>query len=55
MNRIGHKIRIFCFMPFRVREGMDVGVRSCRTGGLATLGVLQNRRRKVVTQPLHGT
>jgi Fe-S cluster biosynthesis and repair protein YggX len=23
-----HKIRIFCFMPFRVREGMDVGVRS---------------------------
>jgi hypothetical protein len=22
----GHKIRIFCFMPFRVREGMDVGV-----------------------------
>jgi hypothetical protein len=24
----GHKIRIICFMPFRVREGMDVGVRS---------------------------
>jgi hypothetical protein len=24
----GHKIRIFCIMPFRVREGMDVGVRS---------------------------
>jgi hypothetical protein len=24
----GHKIRIFRFMPFRVREGVDVGVRS---------------------------
>jgi hypothetical protein len=24
----GHKIRTFHFMPFRVREGMDVGVRS---------------------------
>jgi hypothetical protein len=23
-----HKIRIFCFMTFRVREVMDVGVRS---------------------------
>jgi hypothetical protein len=24
----GHKIRIFCYMPFRVREDMNVGVRS---------------------------
>jgi hypothetical protein len=23
-----HKIRIFCFVPFMVGEGMDVGVRS---------------------------
>jgi hypothetical protein len=23
-----HKIRIFCLMLFRAREGMDVGVRS---------------------------
>jgi hypothetical protein len=27
---------------------MDVGVRSYRSGGLVTLGVPQNRRRKVV-------
>jgi hypothetical protein len=45
----GHKIRIFCFMLFRVRKGMGVGVRSYRKGGLVTLCVPQNRRRKVVT------
>jgi hypothetical protein len=44
----GHKIRIFCFVPFREREGIDVGVRSYRAGGLVTLGVPKNRRLKVV-------
>jgi hypothetical protein len=45
----GHKICIFCLMPFGVREGIDMGVWSYWAGGLVTLGVPQNRRRKVVT------
>jgi hypothetical protein len=34
---------------------MDVGERSSRAGGLVTLGVPQNRRRKVVTLSKYDT